>query len=170
MIPAIKASLVRQMALNLVASEFKDWHDAQVAQFPDPSDRHQTLQSLSAADVMELERIREAMITPDHLRQIRKLLDAMAEVHLYAGDRAHLNEARCSVLNALNAIEKGQFRDAHEHMLRASGRVIWMMEGKKRDGFETKRFLPRTALPKLEHISREANDLVTALARTTVAL
>jgi hypothetical protein len=164
--------LVRQMVLNLTAREFEEWHSLMLSSMPAPISMATAITNLTAQDILELDRIRAQMLTTEELLRFRRLLDELgiAASQLYAGDRHYVHETRCHVLDATCLIQQGHLRSAYQSMGDACQRLDWLLDGRRRNGYERKRFIADGQLPRMKGLLDESRELLSCLGRAAAAL
>lgn len=161
-----KELAIKHMALAIVAREIVTWHGRQMGSLPQPHEWRELVSKLTPAEVQELAHISAKLPTYEEFGRLHDLLDELGTFKsLYEGDRRYINEARCRVMDAITDTQNGHFSSAYANLTSVCSRLNWLLEDRRRESFEPKRFIPETQRPRLIAVRDKARELCDAFGR-----
>lgn len=167
----VRAMAIERFALEAFASEAISHYTAQVAKRVTPIEWEKLTSCLTNRERDDLQQIRERMITPAEIGLVREVLAECGNYPtLYAGDKLYMSEIRCSVLDAVELLAKGKLHAAYRALVTAEERLEWLLHGRKRDGFESKRMIPVDVLPRLMQTHIKTRAVTAMVGRAAAAV
>lgn len=167
----IKSLAVKRLALAAALEGITTWYADQISDQPSPIDWADVVDDLPPHVQRELDNITERMIRPAEYALLRHLVCECGIVrrHLYQTDKSLISEVRGHLVDALEFIDEGQIKMAYASMNSGRERLDWMLDGRKRDGWEIKRQIPGEILPRVRKIQRQMVGGLVIVGRAAAA-